>query len=76
MLRKVWRCPHCDSRDLPVDCVTCNREMCEGCISYGEAGKVCGLCKDREDAVQRYKRYVAVVKINPLPFDEWYDKHG
>ena len=43
------RCPHCYAASPHVACTTCNRDMCEDCISYGLVGKVCGLCKDREE---------------------------
>lgn len=42
--------------------------MCEDCISFGDAGPVCGLCKDREDG---YHRWQAMGQ--PGEFDEWYD---
>jgi hypothetical protein len=45
--------------------------MCEDCISFGDAGKMCGLCKDREDG---YKRYLK--SGSKMPFDEWYDKNA
>lgn len=72
------RCPHCSSRETLVNCVTCNREMCEGCISFGDAGKMCGLCDDREQNHKRYEKYVASYKslTPPLDFDEWYDING
>ena len=41
-------CPHCHSTAPLVQCCTCTREMCEDCISYGQAGKMCGLCLDSE----------------------------
>lgn len=47
-MKKKQRCPHCHSDAPLVDCATCTRTMCEDCISYGDAGKVCGLCRDRE----------------------------
>lgn len=70
------RCKHCGSSALHAACVVCNRDMCEDCISYGDAGKMCGMCIDREDSLHRYRQYVKVVGVNPLSFDEWYDKHG
>jgi hypothetical protein len=62
------QCPHCHSRAKSAHCTTCMRVMCEDCISFGDAGPVCGLCKDREDG---YHRWQAVGQ--PGEFDEWYD---
>lgn len=77
MIREPWRCPHCRARSYAVACVTCNRDMCEDCISFGDAGKVCGLCKDREDGRKRYDRLCVGLnqeQVERLPdFDEWYD---
>jgi hypothetical protein len=71
------RCPHCSSRETLVDCVSCNREMCEGCISFGDVGKVCGLCYDREQVKKRYEKYADTYQGSPpLKFDEWYDING
>lgn len=50
--KKPWRCPHCGAKATPASCVTCTWEMCEDCISHGNAGKVCGLCLDREKCVR------------------------
>jgi hypothetical protein len=68
------RCPHCYSFAAYVACVTCNRDMCEDCISYGEAGKVCGLCRDREGGYRRWQAYRS--NGGTLDFDEWYDKNA
>lgn len=68
------QCDNCGCRSN-VSCVTCNRSMCEGCISYGNAGKVCGLCKDREDGRKRYDRLQAGGS-NLDDFDEWYDANA
>lgn len=65
------RCDHCGSTAPQVACAVCNRDMCESCIRYGDAGKMCGLCKDREDGV---KRWVASGELGS--FEEWYDKNG
>lgn len=72
---KVIRCPHCHSRATIVHCVTCNREMCEDCISYGDEGKVCGLCKDREDSQKRYDRLPQKVR-DSISYDDWYDQNA
>lgn len=64
-------CDHCHSKATHVSCVTCNRDMCEDCISYGDAGKVCGMCQDREDDYKRWER-----AGSPGDFDEWYDNHA
>lgn len=64
-------CPHCHSRAARAKCAICNREMCEDCISYGDMGPMCGLCKDREDAWKRYE-----ASGSTLPFDEWYDTNA
>jgi hypothetical protein len=45
--RGPWHCPHCHAASTPVSCVRCQRQMCEDCISYHSAGKVCGLCFDQ-----------------------------
>ncbi len=66
------RCEHCRSRALHVACVTCQRSMCEDCISFGNAGKVCGLCKDREEGWARYNHLLSQNRTLP-PFDDWYD---
>ena len=50
-------CPHCHSKAPHVACVTCQREMCEDCIHYGEAGKVCGLCLDREAEARKESQH-------------------
>jgi hypothetical protein len=74
MTRGPRRCPHCHGRAGRVHCVTCNREMCEDCVSYGEAGPACGLCRDREEASSRYALYKAGGGL--LAFDDWYDGGG
>ena len=66
------RCPHCQSSAARAACVTCNRDMCEDCISFGDAGKVCGLCRDREVGHWRWAHATAIGQTT-LPFDEWYD---
>lgn len=65
------RCPHCWSNGIPAYCVTCNREMCEECISYGDAGQVCGLCRSREEGYKRWQESAFEGE-----FDEWYDSNG
>lgn len=72
MARDVRRCGHCYSREMHVAFAVTDREMCEDCISYGDAGKMCGLCKDREDGLKRWQR-LADKGATTLPFDEWYD---
>ncbi len=75
MIKPPWRCPHCHTRSTSVSCVTCNREMCEECVSIGDVGKVCGLCKDRETALKRYER--KCLEGKPMPtFDDWYDENA
>jgi hypothetical protein len=64
-------CPHCRSRAPRVSCKKCNREMCQGCISAGNLGPTCGLCKDREDG---YRSWQAAGK--PSAFDDWYDQNA
>jgi hypothetical protein len=61
-------CPHCRSTAARAHCVKCNREMCKNCISLGNLGDTCGLCKDREDG---YRDWQAVG--SPGDFDDWYD---
>lgn len=65
------RCGHCHGSAPAVACATCNRAMCADCVSYGDAGKVCGLCRDREVGRARW-----AASGSPLDFDEWYDQHG
>ena len=65
------RCPHCRSMAAHVACVKCNRDMCEDCISFGEVGKVCGICKDRKDGRRRWLR-----AGSPGDFDDWYDDNA
>lgn len=44
-----WRCSHCHAKSKHVACTTCNRDMCDECISDDpEVGPVCGLCYDRK----------------------------
>jgi hypothetical protein len=74
MNREPRRCPHCCGRAAAVACVSCGGEMCEDCVSYGDAGKVCGLCRDREEAASMYADYVA--GGGTLAFDDWYDREG
>jgi hypothetical protein len=69
------RCGHCYSAAKHVACTTCNRDMCEDCISYGDAGLVCGLCYDREAGRYRYDALVYAGRNLP-PFDEWYDRNA
>lgn len=71
MIKPPKRCPHCRSTAQHVACAKCSRDMCEDCISLGELGPTCGLCKDREDG---YKRWLAAG--SPGSFDEWYDKNA
>jgi hypothetical protein len=74
-MRRVQLCQHCCSRALPVCCVICNREMCEDCIHVGEAGKVCGLCLDREAGRRRYELLKGQGRTLS-EFDEWYDQNA
>jgi hypothetical protein len=71
MSKQVRDCPHCYAVAIPAYCGSCNREMCEECISYGDAGKVCGLCRDREEGRKRWEASGSLME-----FEEWYDKNG
>lgn len=63
-------CPHCRSYAPRAYCKKCNREMCSECISLGNLGPTCGLCKHREDGYRSWQ-----MAGSPGTFDDWYEGH-
>ncbi len=68
------KCDNCGGRSN-ISCVTCNRNICGDCYHCGEAGNVCGLCRDRELGRKRYDSLCLTGK--PMPsFEDWYDANA
>ncbi len=55
-----------------VVCATCNRNICKECTYYGDAGKLCGLCYNKEVGYKRYRLWLSTRPRPVLSFNDWY----